>query len=94
MSYANSTADNAVAWEPEEDKMLQELVRKFGNKWQHISKILTKEGTRPRSVNSARNRHIRLENGLKRVGARIAVSCVASGEMGIHARRKLEVDYR
>ena len=48
--------------------MLQELVRKFGNKWQHISKILTKEGARPRSVDSARNRHIRLKNGPKRVG--------------------------
>ena len=92
MSYANSTADNAVAWEPEEDKMLQELVRKFGNKWQHISKMMTKKGARPRSVNSARNRHIRLENGLKRVGKN--VSCVASGEVGIHARRKSEVDYR
>ena len=48
--------------------MLQELVWKFGNKWQHISKILTKEGTRPRSVDSVRNRHIRLKNGPKRVG--------------------------
>ena len=69
MPYANSTPENPVdAWEPEEDTMLQELIVKFGNKWQQISKIMTKKGVRPRSVSSVRNRHIRLENGLKSVG--------------------------
>ena len=44
MAYSNSTADRSIElWSPEEDALLQELQREFGNKWQRISEIMAKQ---------------------------------------------------
>ena len=75
MSYANSTPENPIdAWQPDDDRLLLELQKAYGNKWMQISHMMAAQG-KHRTINSIRNRYLRLVKGRTTVGQNLCQIC-------------------